>query len=138
MRIRGTSKKAKNDGIIAVTRFVRRRKTKEKGKNDSRLGFGKRLAIPSAVVSDNIAEERMITVSTQTKLPRTAPKKLEAQPQSLLAAANAAPSEKRKTYWGDRLTLQFWLLCFGLMLAMNLVEAVHRLVLFWIERFSTP
>jgi hypothetical protein len=41
-------------------------------------------------------------------------------------------------YWGDRLTLLFWFFCFGLMLAMNLIEALHRLVFFLLGRSPTP
>jgi hypothetical protein len=133
------AEKAKNGGNILLTRFVRRQKTNEKGEKNSRPRFGKRLAIPCAAVSDNIGERRMRLVSTQTKLLRTSPKEPETQPQSPPAATeNAVQSSRQKTYWGDRLTLKIWLLCFGLMLAMNLVEAIHQIILFLIGRFPAP
>jgi hypothetical protein len=61
----------------------------------------------------------------------TAPTKL---PPMLSATPDARPESRSPTptkgtkgagrgvYWGDRLTLIFWLLCFGLMLAINLFE----------------
>jgi len=41
-------------------------------------------------------------------------------------------------YWGDRLTFKCWLFCFGLMLAMILVEVLHRFVLLLMGRLSAP
>jgi hypothetical protein len=43
-----------------------------------------------------------------------------------------------QVYWGDRLTLKFWLFCFALMAAMHLVEALHRLVLFLLGNPRSP
>jgi hypothetical protein len=54
------------------------------------------------------------------------------------APPKEAESAGPRVYWGDRLTLKFWLFCFGLMLAMNLVEALHRLVLFLLGRSPAP
>jgi hypothetical protein len=41
-------------------------------------------------------------------------------------------------YWGDRLTLWFWICCFVLMLAINVVDAVQRFVLFVMNRPPAP
>jgi hypothetical protein len=49
-------------------------------------------------------------------------------------AVSAGP----KVYWGDRLALKFWLFCFGLLAAIHLVEALHRLVLFLMGRSPAP
>jgi len=79
-------------------------------------------------------------MTAQTKFPQMSPVvTLEARPESRSPASTketkvASPS----VYWGDRLTLKFWLFCFGLMLAMNLVEALHRFVLFLMGHFSAP
>jgi hypothetical protein len=63
----------------------------------------------------------------------------EAQPAPRpSAAANKAEQTRPQVYWGDRLTLFFWLFCFGLMVAMNLVDAVHRLVLPLLNHSSVP
>ena len=43
-----------------------------------------------------------------------------------------------QVYWGDRLTLNFWLFCFGLMFAMELVDAIHRLILVVMGRSLAP
>jgi hypothetical protein len=75
-------------------------------------------------------------VRTQTELPRTSPESPEARPQSRPAAPpKGAEAIGPQVYWGDRLTIKCWLFCFGLMVAMNLVEALHRLVLFLIGRY---
>jgi hypothetical protein len=78
-------------------------------------------------------------MTAQTKLPQMLPVTPEARPESQSPASTkdakvAGPS----VYWGDRLTLKFWLFCFGLMLAMHLVEALHRLVLFLMGRSPAP
>lgn len=78
-------------------------------------------------------------MTAQTKLSEMSPKTPDARPESRSPALTreakvAGPS----VHWGDRLTLKFWFFCFGLMLAMNLFEALHRLVLFLMGRFPTP
>lgn len=78
-------------------------------------------------------------MTAQTKLPQMPPVTPEARPEPRSPASTketkvAGPS----VYWGDRLALKFWLFCFGLMLAMNLVEALHRLVLFLMGRSPVP
>lgn len=78
-------------------------------------------------------------MTAQTKLPSLPPVSPHVQPESLLSApTKPAEVSGPAVYWGDRLTLIFWLFCFGLMLAMNLVEAIHRLVLFLIGHSSAP
>ncbi|MHB1423712.1 MAG: hypothetical protein ACYC3I_11065 [Gemmataceae bacterium] len=78
-------------------------------------------------------------MNTQTKLPRTPPGNSEARPQSRPAAPpKDADALGSKVYWGDRLTFKFWLFCFGLMAAINLVEALHRFVLFLMGRPPAP
>ena len=77
-------------------------------------------------------------VSTQTEhrpTPTLSPS-TRVQAKSLAPPKNDQPAEP-PVYWGDRLTLKFWLFCFGLMVAMNLVEALHRFVLFLMGCFST-
>ncbi len=78
-------------------------------------------------------------MTVQTKIPPMPPVSPEAPPESRPSSATkeaqlAGPS----AYRGDRLTLKFWLFCFGLLLAMNLVEALHRLVLFLMGRSPAP
>jgi hypothetical protein len=74
-------------------------------------------------------------VTAQTKLSQLPPVNPEARSSvSTREAKVAGPS----VYWGDRLTLKFWLFCFGLMMAMNLVEALHRLVLFLVDLSPAP
>jgi hypothetical protein len=74
-------------------------------------------------------------MSTQTKLPQktlVAPEtRQEPRPQAATPETKVARSS---TYWGDRITLLFWLFCFGLMLMMSLVEALHRFVLYLMGR----
>jgi hypothetical protein len=78
-------------------------------------------------------------MTAQTKLPQMPPVIPEARPQSRPpASTKEAKVAGPNVYWGDRLTLKFWLFCFGLMLAMNLVEALHRFVLFLIGRSPAP
>jgi hypothetical protein len=74
-------------------------------------------------------------MTSQTKLPQMPPVNPEARPESRSPASTkeakvAGPS----VYWGDRLTLKFWFFCFGLLLAIHLVEALQRLVLFLMGR----
>ena len=78
-------------------------------------------------------------VNTQTKLPRTPPEIPEAPPQARPSVLpKPAKAVGPKAYWGDRLTLKFWLFCFGLMVAINLVEALYRFVLFLMVRSPAP
>lgn len=69
-------------------------------------------------------------MTAHTKLspaPSPAPEaRSESRPSTSSTEARAAGSTG---YWGDRLTLVFWLFCVGLMLTMLLVEALHRFVL---------
>ncbi len=53
-----------------------------------------------------------------------------------LVPSVAAPQKpmrepRARAYWGDRLTIRFWLFCFAVMAGMNLIEAVHRMLLFF-------
>ncbi len=74
-----------------------------------------------------------------TKLSPTSPVTLKVEPEPLSpASTKEAQVASPRAYWGDRLTLFFWLFCFGLMFAMHLVEALHRLVLFLMGRFHGP
>jgi hypothetical protein len=78
-------------------------------------------------------------MTAQTKLPQMPPAIPEARPEARPPASTkeakvAGPS----VYWGDRLTLKFWFCCFGLMLAIHLFEALHRLVLFLMGRSLVP
>jgi hypothetical protein len=78
-------------------------------------------------------------MTVQTKLSEMSPVTPESRPESRPSASTKAAKVADPTvYWGDRLTLKFWLFCFGLMLAMNLVEALHRLVLFLMGRSPAP
>lgn len=76
---------------------------------------------------------------TRTKLLSEPPVKLEAQsqaqsPDTIKEARVSSPH----VYWSDRMALVFWLFCFALLLAMNLVEAVHRFILFLMARSPSP
>jgi hypothetical protein len=78
-------------------------------------------------------------MTAQTKLPELSPATpvARSEPRSTTStkeAKVAAPT----VYWGDRLTLKFWLFCFGLMLTMHLVEALHRFILLLMGRSSAP
>lgn len=78
-------------------------------------------------------------MTTPTKLPPMPFVRLEAQPESRpSASAKETKVAGPAVYWGDHLTLKFWLFCFGLMLTMHLVEALHRLVLLLLGRSPTP
>lgn len=75
-----------------------------------------------------------MTASTElASTPGVYPK---AQPESppIISANETGPA----VYWGDRLSLIFWLFCFGLMFAMHLFEALHQLVLLLLGRSPTP
>lgn len=84
-------------------------------------------------------QQRVMPMATQTELPQKPPVSPEAEPKSRPPASTKEATVAGPTvYWGDRLTLKFWLFCFGLMFAMNLVEALHRLVLFLMGRSPAP
>lgn len=61
--------------------------------------------------------------------------KPESSPAALQKTAQVSPA---RAYWGDRLTIKFWLFCFALMAAMNLVEAAHRFMLYLFGSPSSP
>lgn len=66
-------------------------------------------------------------MTAQTKLPPMPSVKPETRPEPRSSASTRASKVAGSpVYWGDRLTLKFWFICFGLMLAMQLVEALHR------------
>jgi hypothetical protein len=78
-------------------------------------------------------------MTAQTKLPPVPPVNPEVRPEP----RSISPKKETKVacrgvYWGDRLTLIFWLLCFGLMLAINLIEFFQWLVLFLVGRSPAP
>lgn len=78
-------------------------------------------------------------MNAQTKLPPMPSANDETRTESRPPASpKATKVDGPIVYWGDRLTLKFWLFCFGLMLAMNLIEAIHRLVLFLMGRSPAP
>jgi hypothetical protein len=78
-------------------------------------------------------------MTVQTKHPQMPSVKPEARSEPLPPVPpKQAESAGPRVYWGDRLTLKFWFYCFGLMLAMHLVEALHRLVLFLMGRSAAP
>ena len=78
-------------------------------------------------------------MSPQTKTPQKpimiSEARLKPQPPP---ATNEALVSSPRPYWGDRMTLLFWLFCFGLMLAMNVIEAIHRFVVFLMAANPTP
>lgn len=78
-------------------------------------------------------------MTAQTKLPQMSPLSPEARPKSRpLALTNEATVAGPTVHWDDGLTLRFWLFCFGLMLSINLVEALHRLALFLVGSSPGP
>lgn len=78
-------------------------------------------------------------MTAHTKLPPTPSPTPEARSESRSSASTTEPRVAgAAVYWGDRLTLKFWLFCFGLMLTMHLVETLHRFVLFLLGRSSAP
>lgn len=78
-------------------------------------------------------------MTVQTKLLPMLSVSPEVQPVSRPSATTKEAKVAGLTaYWGDRLTLKFWLFCFGLMLTMHLVEALHRFVLLLMGRFPAP
>lgn len=84
-------------------------------------------------------QQRVMPMTAQIELPQKPLMSAEAGSKSRPPASTKEVKVAGPTvYWGDRLTLIFWLFCFGLMFAMNLIEALHRLVLFLIGRSSAP
>jgi len=78
-------------------------------------------------------------MTAQTKLPQMPLVTPEVRPESRSSAPTKGAKVAGPTvYWGDRLTLKFWLFCFGLLLAIHLVEALHRLVLFLMGHSPAP
>jgi hypothetical protein len=78
-------------------------------------------------------------MAAQTKLPPMPSVKPEARPVS----QSPAPTKEikatgRGVYWGDRLTLNFWLLCFGLMFGINVIEGLYWMVLSLLGRAPAP
>jgi hypothetical protein len=66
-------------------------------------------------------------------------KKVESNAVSSAAAPQKAVQHPRaRAYWGDRFTIRFWLFCFAVMAGMNLIEAVHRMILFLLGTPSSP
>lgn len=83
-------------------------------------------------------QERTMPMTAYTKLLPTPPVTPEARSESRSSASTTEPRVAgAAVYWGDRLTLIFWLFCFVLMLTMQLVEALHRLVLLLLGRCPT-
>ena len=72
-------------------------------------------------------------------IPQALPSKVETnQGPSFIAAKKTEPDLRPSVYWGDRFTIRFWIGCFSLMAAMNLFEAVNRLVLYLFGSSSPP
>jgi hypothetical protein len=70
-------------------------------------------------------------MTTHAVLPQGTVGKVPSKPVSPpMPSPKAAPEARPSVYWGDRLTIWFWIFCFLLMMAMNLFEAVHRFVLY--------
>jgi hypothetical protein len=70
-------------------------------------------------------------MTAQAVIPQAPSGKVETKPTSSpKAPQQAVPEARPSVYWGDRFTIRFWLFCFALMTAMNLVDAVHRFVLY--------
>jgi hypothetical protein len=68
-------------------------------------------------------------MTAQTVLsPVSAVKRESKAEASSLAIRKSVEQAKPRAYWGDRWTICFWLFCFALMAAINLVEAVYRFV----------
>ncbi|HTU92721.1 MAG TPA: hypothetical protein VMF69_21755 [Gemmataceae bacterium] len=66
-------------------------------------------------------------MTAQAAIPQASPGKVQPKPASSPVPWQKAVLESRPSvYWGDRFTIRFWLVCFGLMAAMNLFEAVHQ------------
>jgi hypothetical protein len=78
----------------------------------------------------------MTALAKHPRMPPISPETCS-EPRPLNPPKKAEPAGP-KVYWGDRLALKFWLFCFGLMFAINLIEALHRLVLFLMGRSLAP
>ncbi len=78
-------------------------------------------------------------MTAQTKLPPMPSVTPEVRPEPRpCAPTKETKAVGRGVYWGDRLTLNFWFLCFGLMLAINLIELFQWFVLFLLGRSPVP
>jgi hypothetical protein len=67
-------------------------------------------------------------------IPQAPSGKVDAIPATPAAAPQKPIQYARaRAYWGDRLTIRFWLFCFAVMAGMNLIEAVHRMLLFFFQ-----
>jgi len=78
-------------------------------------------------------------MTAQTKHPQMLPVSPEARPEPRSPAAVKETKEAGpRVYWGDRLTVRFWLYCLGLLFAMELLGALHRLVLFLMGQSPAP
>lgn len=70
-------------------------------------------------------------MTAQTVLsPASAVKRESKSEASSLAICMPVEQAKPRAYWGDRWTICFWLFCFALMAAINLVEAAYRFVVY--------
>lgn len=97
------------------------------------------LQMGGTVVSAIASKQQRITPMTaHTKLPSTPSVTPEARAESQSpASTKEAKVAGPAVYWGDRLALKFWIICFGLMLTMHLVEALHRLVFLMMSHSPT-
>jgi len=79
-------------------------------------------------------------MTAQTTLSQTPPRKIGSEQPAATPTAlqKTAVSSQAKAYWGDRWTIRFWLFCFASLAARNLIEAVHRLVLYLFGNASSP
>jgi hypothetical protein len=69
-------------------------------------------------------------MTTKTELP-TRPKEVHlptASPIAVVTPLTVEPMRSARPYWGDRLTIGFWIACFVLLGLLNLFEAVGRLL----------
>lgn len=62
--------------------------------------------------------------------PASAVKRESKSEASSLTIRKPVEQAKPRAYWGDRFTIRFWLFCFALMAAINLVEAGYRFVVY--------
>jgi hypothetical protein len=78
-------------------------------------------------------------MTAKTELPAPPPVSPETRPasRSRTAGKNAEEAGPR-AYWGDRLTLKFWLFCFAVMLAMNVLDALQRFIRFLLNGAPAP
>jgi hypothetical protein len=78
-------------------------------------------------------------MTAKTELPVLPPVTPEIR---LVSRSHTAPKNVEATgpqvYWGDRFTLKFWFFCFGVMLAMNVLDALQRFILFLLNGSRAP